>query len=153
MCSLAFTWKQFDRKCLSSQDINDKIHNISLKNKFLKLQSHLPGTNELTHCGLVAPYADIDMGQPGSGNGLLPDGTKPLPEPMLTYHKWGPVKITWGQFHNGRLSHQSVKLAWKLISVISFKFPRGQWVKASQVHHYHCHVRWWLGLAPWGPFH
>ena len=21
----------------------------------------------------------------GSGNGLLPDGTKPLPEPMLTY--------------------------------------------------------------------
>ena len=25
----------------------------------------------------------------GSGNGLLPDGTKPLPEPMLTCH--GPV--------------------------------------------------------------
>ena len=23
----------------------------------------------------------------GSGNGLLPDGTKPLPEPMLTDHK------------------------------------------------------------------
>ena len=22
----------------------------------------------------------------GSGNGLLPDGTKPLPEPMLTDH-------------------------------------------------------------------
>ena len=22
----------------------------------------------------------------GSGNGLLPDGTEPLPEPMLTYH-------------------------------------------------------------------
>ena len=22
----------------------------------------------------------------GSGNGLLPDGTKPLPEPMLTNH-------------------------------------------------------------------
>ena len=22
----------------------------------------------------------------GSGNGLLPDGTKPLPEPMLTYY-------------------------------------------------------------------
>ena len=22
----------------------------------------------------------------GSGNGLLPDGTKPLPETMLTYH-------------------------------------------------------------------
>ena len=23
----------------------------------------------------------------GSGNGLLPDGTKPSPEPMLTYHQ------------------------------------------------------------------
>ena len=23
----------------------------------------------------------------GSGNGLLPDGSKPLPEPMLTYHQ------------------------------------------------------------------
>ena len=23
----------------------------------------------------------------GSGNGLLPDGTKPLPEPMLTYRQ------------------------------------------------------------------
>ena len=22
-----------------------------------------------------------------SGNGLLPDGNKPLPEPMLTYHQ------------------------------------------------------------------
>ena len=23
----------------------------------------------------------------GSGNGLMPDGTKPLPEPMLNYHQ------------------------------------------------------------------
>ena len=35
----------------------------------------------------------------GSGNGLLPDGTKPLPEPMLTYHQWGSVAFTWEQFH------------------------------------------------------
>ena len=27
----------------------------------------------------------------GSGNGLLPDGTKPLPDSMLTYRKSGPV--------------------------------------------------------------
>ena len=27
----------------------------------------------------------------GSGNGLLPDGTKPLPEPMLTDHQLSPV--------------------------------------------------------------
>ena len=36
---------------------------------------------ELIHWGLVAEiWVTI-----GSGNGLLPDGTKPLPEPMLTY--------------------------------------------------------------------
>ena len=35
--------------------------------------------------GLVKPYGDIDLHQHGSGNGLLPDGTKPLPEPMLTF--------------------------------------------------------------------
>ena len=29
-----------------------------------------------------------------SGNGLLPDGTKPLPEPMSTYHQWGSVART-----------------------------------------------------------
>ena len=27
----------------------------------------------------------------GSRNGLLPDGTKPLHEPMLTDHQWSPV--------------------------------------------------------------
>ena len=44
----------------------------------------------ITHWGLVMPFGDIDLGQQlniGSGNGLLPDGTKPLPEPMLTYHQ------------------------------------------------------------------
>ena len=35
----------------------------------------------------------------GSGNDLLPDSTKPLPEPMLTDHHWGPVTFTTGQFY------------------------------------------------------
>ena len=30
----------------------------------------------------------------GSGNSLLPDGTKPLPEPVLAYHQWGFVLLT-----------------------------------------------------------
>ena len=42
----------------------------------------------LTHCGLVTPYiASWNWVNIGSGNGLLPDGTKPLPEPILTYHQ------------------------------------------------------------------
>ena len=39
-------------------------------------------------------------------------GTKPLPEPMLTYHQPCLVKLIWVQFHR-YLSHQSLKLAWK----------------------------------------
>ena len=32
--------------------------------------------------------------------GLLSDGTKPLPEPTLTYHQWGPLAYSWGPFHS-----------------------------------------------------
>ena len=30
-----------------------------------------------------------------SGNGLLPNGTKQLSVPMLTYRQLGPVAFTW----------------------------------------------------------
>ena len=45
----------------------------------------------------------------GSGNGLLPDGTKPLPEPMLTY-QLERVTFFWGQVHKRYLSdHKNEK--------------------------------------------
>ena len=48
---------------------------ISIKTSFEKHYESL-----FTHCGPVMPYRyNI-----GSGNGLLPGGNKPLPEPMLT---------------------------------------------------------------------
>ena len=40
----------------------------------------------LTHWGIVTSYA--------SGNGLLANGTEPLPEPMSTYHRWSSVTHT-----------------------------------------------------------
>ena len=46
----------------------------------------------------------------GSGNGLLPDGTKPLPEPMSTYHQQGWVTFISGQVH--KRYHQSI--IWKI---------------------------------------
>ena len=49
----------------------------------------------------------------GSGNGLLPDGTKPLPEPMLTYHQYGPVAFIGWHYHE-KIWYQSVKQDWKL---------------------------------------
>ena len=36
---------------------------------------------QLTNCGLVNPYGGLDLGQHWPR--LLPDGTKPLTEPML----------------------------------------------------------------------
>ena len=35
----------------------------------------------------------------GSGNGLLPEGTKPLTEPVLTYHQGCSVAFTWKESH------------------------------------------------------
>ena len=32
----------------------------------------------------MAPYVDVHLVNIGASNGLLPDGTKPLPKPMLT---------------------------------------------------------------------
>ena len=63
----------------------------------------------------------------GSGNGLVPDSTKPLPEPMLTNHQWSPVTFRSGQFHKRCLNHQSNPFE-NYMSKISFNFPRGQWV-------------------------
>ena len=50
-----------------------------------------------------------------SGNGLLPDGTKPLPEPMLTYHQSGLVAFTWRQFHTKCSIYLSLIRVWKLL--------------------------------------
>ena len=96
---------------------------------------------ELTHCGLVTSYGDGISVNISSGNGLLPDSTKPLPEPMLT-DQWSPVTFLLGQFHKRCLNHQSLKSSGKLhvnMSKISCKFPRGQWVKWLN---YYCKVYW-----------
>ena len=58
---------------------------VSDPSKYMYLYS------DLTHCGLVMPYGNIHLGQHCTCNGLLPDGTRPLPEPMLIYHQRGPV--------------------------------------------------------------
>ena len=57
----------------------------------------------LTHCGLVTPYGDIDLVQHLPRLDLLPDCTRPLPEPMLIYHLRCSGAIIWEQFN---LQHQ-----------------------------------------------
>ena len=52
-----------------------------------------------TFCIIGALWGESTSGwiNIGSGNGLLSDSTKPLPEPMLTCHQWGSMTTTWGQ--------------------------------------------------------
>ena len=54
--------------------------------------------NMFTHCVLLTSYGSTNMINNGSGNGVLPNGTKPLPEPILTFHQWGPVALIWNWF-------------------------------------------------------
>ena len=81
----------------------------------------------------------------GSGNGLLHDGNKPLPELMLTDYQWSPVTFIlggggvgwgeWGEWGWGGVGEWGVSggsggwwWCYNYMSKISFKFPRGHWV-------------------------
>ena len=66
----------------------------------------------LTYCGQVASLNLVNI---GSGNGLLPDGTQPFPEPMFTDHWWGLVAFTWEQFYRKCSRYLSLMCVWKLI--------------------------------------
>ena len=73
----------------------------------------------------------------GSGNGLVPTGIKPLPEPMLSFHQCGPVTFIWGQLFKRYISYLSVNLGWKLLNgniKFSFKSPSGQQVRECCCH-------------------
>ena len=77
---------------------------------------------KITQC-LMTPYIATGIWvNIGSDHGLLPDSIKPLPEPILTIHQQGPITLISGQGHKRH----------NYLSKISFKSPRGQWVKASR---------------------
>ena len=86
----------------------------------------------LTHCGLVTSCGFIELGQHwaiSSGDGLVPDATKILPEPMLTYHQQSPLAFIWGHYHKKfwryiPLSKARLKI---IFFIIASKSSRGQW--------------------------
>ena len=83
-----------------------------------------------THCCLDVTEIWVKI---CSGNGLLPDSTKPKPEQMLTYHQWRLVTITWMQYHEGYLSHQLLKLAWELIFKNFIQISQGNMLMNIQI--------------------
>ena len=55
----------------------------------VNLKTHICVTRpQWVNCNLVETWIWINT---GSGNGLLPEGIKPSPDPMLTYHQQSPV--------------------------------------------------------------
>ena len=85
-------------------------------------------TSHLTHCGLVMPYGIIYLCvKIGSGNGLLPDGTKPLPDPMLTWSivQWHSYQSNCTRDTSGIIYYNYLE---NHLSKIPFKYPMGQWV-------------------------
>ena len=62
--------------------------------------THWVGTNNLLNLG--------------SGDGLLPNCTKLLPEPKLTYHQWSPEVFTCFSKLTFIGSHDGLLLGWHL---------------------------------------
>ena len=80
----------------------------------------------------------------GSGNGLVPDVTKSLPEPMLACYQWGSVAFTREAVSNFTVSAQPTTLHCEFkndtykITVVS---PSGQWVNVGSFSIYHLRSR------------
>ena len=65
----------------------------------------------------------------GSDNGLLPDSTKPLPQPMLNSDWRGSVTSTSEQFQLLFCIKKFQNYTFKIIAT----HPRGQWVKSEKI--------------------
>ena len=84
---------------------------------------------KLTHCGLVTPYGDIDLGQHWLRKWLVAWRHQAI---NWTNVGWSSVKSS--DIHVRAISQEMpqpsiTKTHLKIIYKISFKFPRGQWVK------------------------
>ena len=68
---------------------NGDILYLNFRNvpNYLICRGPCPHTFEINSLGPSDTIATEIWVNTGSGNGLLPDSTKPLPEPMLTYHQ------------------------------------------------------------------
>ena len=107
----------------------------------------------LTHYGIAMSYGITNLSHIGSGNGLMPSGSKPSPEPMLTYHQHHLPKG-----HSTENAHESnhCNIFQNYRSKIKATSPRWQWVnllvwyewvvqRSPRVFHDAVYVR----LSPW----
>ena len=104
--------------------LENPIHNKSVLDQAVVWcwtdRKQLPGTTMNQTYGTIWPQwvnllwlSDIDLGPYCNRVMACWLHTKPLPEPMLTYHSWGSVAFIWKQFHRKCSWYQSVKWVWK----------------------------------------
>ena len=69
------------------------LYNASQSSKHLKVVYKQKNIEE-KHYNFIVSTGPVDGLAPLCITELIPDGTKPLPEPKLTFHKWGFVALT-----------------------------------------------------------
>ena len=90
------------------------------------------GQKKKIYRDLVKSYGDLYLANISSRNGLVPDSTKPLPEPMLT--------VIWAfcGVHMTAISQVLMNLIYNQCSEIMplkvLPRPRGQWVKLFYIY-------------------
>ena len=67
----------------------------------------------------MTPYNFMDLGHyTSSGNGLLPDSTKPLPKLMLTLHQLNPQEQISMKFHSQLIQFSLKKIHLKIVHFV-----------------------------------
>ena len=80
----------------------------------------------------------------GLRNDLLPDGTKPLPEPMLIYYQWAAMIFNWGQFNNRNLPGVN-ELKYIMEMFHGFHFRLIDVDSTAPITTFHHRVQFWSG--------
>ena len=103
-------------------EIINPSNKVSYKQGFICNKSHIKVNSNnkiteitepaVTHYGLVTPFNGTDLVNTGSCNGLLPDGTKPSPESILTYQR-GSAAFFTEQFYRNYSRYQFKQSVWK----------------------------------------
>ena len=84
---------QYMFACVRGYGTYRQTNGIACANGMYHIASHVQITNaSLTHCYIVTPYSNMDLGQNWSRKWLLP-------EPTSTYHQRCSVALNWQQYH------------------------------------------------------
>ena len=116
-------------RVVSHWHMSSHIFHINWPGSWSEIIPQICDTNPSTSIYSLAPSQNLV--HTTSGNGLLPDDTKLLPEPIMTFHQWSVVVLNWSS------KYQSPKGIWKfnyIIKIRSFTCLRGQWVNSNLKH-------------------